>query len=38
LKFKALAKAMGAEKIGLGIAPDGGIAFNVPNEVLERRL
>jgi hypothetical protein len=38
LKFKALDKAIGAEKIRLGTAPDGGIGFNVANEVRDRRL
>lgn len=37
LKFKKLNEAIGAEKIWLGIAPDGGIGLNVPNSVLERR-
>jgi hypothetical protein len=35
LKFKALNKAIGAEQMRLGITPDGGIAFNIPNSMLE---
>lgn len=38
LKFKALDEAIGAEKIRLGIPPNGGIGFDIPNAVRDRRV
>lgn len=37
LKFKALDKMIGAEKLLLGVTPQGGIGFNIPNVMLEPR-
>jgi hypothetical protein len=37
MKFKALNRIIEAEKIKIGIAPDGGIGINVPNTSLEFR-
>jgi hypothetical protein len=36
-KFKKLNEAIGAERVRLGTAPDGGIGINIPNSVLELR-
>jgi len=38
LKFKALDKLIGSEKLRLGVTPQGGIGYNIPNALLERRL
>jgi hypothetical protein len=36
-KFKKLNDAIGAEKLRLGTAPDGGLGLNIPNSVPHRR-
>jgi hypothetical protein len=36
-RFKALARLIGAEQIRLGIAPDGGLGFQIPNATLNYR-
>lgn len=38
LKFKALDKLIGSEKLRIGVAPQGGIGCNIPNAILERRF
>jgi hypothetical protein len=38
LKFKALDRQIGPEKLRLGVTPQGGIGFDIPNALLERRF
>jgi hypothetical protein len=38
LKFKALDKLIEPEKLRLDVTPQGGIGYNIPNALLERRL
>jgi hypothetical protein len=38
LKFKALDKLIEPEKLRLGVTPQGGIGYDIPNVLLERRL
>jgi hypothetical protein len=38
LKFKALNKLIGPEKVGLGVTPQGGIGYDIPNALLEGRF
>ncbi len=37
LKFKALDKLIGAEKLRIGVTPQGGIGYDIPNALLDRR-
>lgn len=37
LKFRKLDDAIGAEKLRLGVPPEGGIGFDIPNSLLNRR-
>jgi hypothetical protein len=38
LKFKALDKLIEPEKLRLGVTPQGGIGYDIPNALLERRI